>query len=438
MPILVQKLGGTSVADLESLCRVAVGLIASRRAGHGVVVVVSAMGDTTDRLYQLATGLCPDPPARELDLLFACGEQISSSLLAMAIRARGVEAVALTGPQSGIVTSRSHGNAEIVTVRCDRIRRELSRGRIVVVAGFQGRIEGGDEITTLGRGGSDTTAIALAAALEAGSCTIFSDVDGVYSADPRLVPGARRLDELSYEVMGALAWHGAQVLHVDAVEMAARHGVEILVRSSFGGPGSTRIGPLEPDTGAAAPGIPRIHGVAARKDLLAVSGGAPLNGGTVARRVAELAGSPRAVLSNEADPRAGDFRLWVAGVSEVRLRQLARELGRLRVRGGLGTVTAVGRGLEGWSERVPRGVLEPYLGCFASPCSASWVIETTRVDEGLRELHRRLIEPAPSSTTRHGAPLSEALPRKRHGGRPEQALHLEPAGLGLPSRETPP
>ena len=438
MPILVQKLGGTSVADLDSLRRVAARLIASRRAGHGVVVVVSAMGDTTDRLYQLATGLCPDPPARELDLLFACGEQISSSLLAMAIRARGAAAVALTGPQSGIVTSRSHGNAEILAVRCDRIRRELSRGRIVVVAGFQGRTEGGDEITTLGRGGSDTTAIALAAGLGAGTCTIYSDVDGVYSADPRLVPGARRLDELSYEVMGALAWHGAQVLHVDAVEMAARHGVEILVRSSSGSPGSTRIGPLEPGPDGSAPGTRRIHGVAARKDLLSLSGGPPQKDGTVAGRVAEVAGSPRAILSREADPRSGHFRLWVAGVSEVRLRRLAEELGRLRVRAGLGTVTAVGRGLEGWPEKALRSVLEPYLGCFASPCSASWVLETTRVDEGLRELHRRLIEPAPGSTTPRGAPFSKALSGRTHGGRRKQALRLESAGLGLPSRETPP
>ena len=198
MGILVQKYGGSSVADAVRMGRVAERVAAARRAGHAVVVVVSAMGDTTDELLGLARQVSANPPRRELDMLLTAGERISMALLSMALDARGVPAVSFTGSQSGIITNDAHANARIVEVRPYRVQDELERGRVVIVAGYQG-VSYKREVTTLGRGGSDTTAVALAAALDAEACEIYSDVDGVYSADPRVVPAARRLSELSYE-----------------------------------------------------------------------------------------------------------------------------------------------------------------------------------------------------------------------------------------------
>jgi aspartate kinase len=229
-PIVVQKYGGSSVADAERLGRVADRVAETARA-HRVVVVVSAMGKTTDELYELARAVSPAPPRRELDMLLSCGERVSMALLAMALERRGVEAISFTGSQSGIITNDRHSGARIIEVRPVRIEDELARGRVVIVAGFQG-MSYRREITTLGRGGSDTTAVALAAALGASWCEICSDVDGVYSADPRLVPGARRLPEVSYGEMAELALHGAKVLNAEAVAWAERAGIEILARAA--------------------------------------------------------------------------------------------------------------------------------------------------------------------------------------------------------------
>ena len=203
MPIVVQKYGGSSVADVQKMQKVADRIAATKSAGRDVVVVVSAMGDTTDDLLALAKQVCESPARRELDMLLSAGERISMALLSMALNARGVPAVSFTGSQSGIVTNDAHTNARIVEVRPFRVQDELAQGKVVIVAGYQG-VSYRRDITTLGRGGSDTTAVALAAALEA-DCEIYSDVEGVYTADPRVVPDARRLAELSYEEMQELS-----------------------------------------------------------------------------------------------------------------------------------------------------------------------------------------------------------------------------------------
>ncbi len=240
MALLVQKYGGTSVGSPERISAVADRIAETRRKGTGLVVVVSAMGDATDDLIDLAKKVTNRPHPREMDMLLTAGERISMALVAMAVNDRGLEAVSFTGSQSGIVTDTSHTRAKILEVKADRIKDELKKGRVVIVAGFQG-VSREREVTTLGRGGSDTTAVALAAALDAEACEIYTDVDGVYTADPRIVPGARKLPALSYDEMLELASLGAKVLHNRSVEIARRFGVPIVVRSSFNANEGTRI-----------------------------------------------------------------------------------------------------------------------------------------------------------------------------------------------------
>ncbi len=233
MALIVQKYGGSSVADAESIKRVAKRIVDTRRAGHDVVVAVSAMGDTTDELLDLASAVAPIPAPRELDMLLSSGERISMALLAMAIHSMGFEARSYTGIQAGMITDATHGAARIVDVDPTRLREALDEGAIVIVAGFQGFNPNSMDVTTLGRGGSDTTAVALAAALDADVCEIFSDVDGIFSADPRVVPQAKKLATIDAEEMLELAANGAKVLYMRAVEYARRHGVTIHARSSF-------------------------------------------------------------------------------------------------------------------------------------------------------------------------------------------------------------
>ena len=225
---------GSSVADVERIGFVADRVAATKETGRDVVVVVSAMGDTTDELLALARKVSASPSRRELDMLLSAGERISMALLSMALEERGVPAVSFTGSQSGIMTNDAHANARIVEVRPFRVQDELERGRVVIVAGYQG-VSYKREVTTLGRGGSDTTAVALAAALQAEACEIYSDVAGVFSADPRVVPGARRLAEISYEEMQELAEAGARVLNAQAVEFAKERGIAIYARATRGG-----------------------------------------------------------------------------------------------------------------------------------------------------------------------------------------------------------
>src|SRR5437762_5096167 len=232
MALVVQKFGGSSVADPDRIRAVADHIARTRRSGDDVIVVVSAMGKTTDELIRLAAEVSGTPAGREMDMLLTAGERISMALLCMALIDMEVPAVSFTGSQAGIVTDTTHGKAKILEVRADRLREALADGRIVVVAGFQG-VSTDRDVTTLGRGGSDTTAVALAAALKADACEIYTDVAGVYTADPRIVPEARRLAKVSYEEMLEMAATGGRALALRSVELARNHGVSVHVRSSF-------------------------------------------------------------------------------------------------------------------------------------------------------------------------------------------------------------
>ncbi|MBW4719728.1 aspartate kinase [Saccharothrix obliqua] len=246
MALVVQKYGGSSVESAERIKRVAERIVATRKAGNDVVVAVSAMGDTTDELLDLARQVSPVPPAREMDMLLTSGERISMSLLAMAIHSLGAQARSYTGSQAGVLTTSVHGKARIIDVTPSRIQDALDDGAIAIVAGFQGVSQDSKEITTLGRGGTDTTAVALAAALKADVCEIYTDVDGVFTADPRIVPNARRLKSITYEEMLEMAASGAKVLMLRCVEYARRYGVPVHVRSSFSNkPGTIVSGSVE-------------------------------------------------------------------------------------------------------------------------------------------------------------------------------------------------
>ncbi|HEX7601950.1 MAG TPA: aspartate kinase [Polyangiaceae bacterium] len=244
MTIIVQKYGGSSVADVEKLGQVADKVVATKREGHDVVVVVSAMGKTTDGLLALAKQVAKDPPRRELDMLVSTGERVSMALLAIAIQQRGCDAISFTGSQSGIITNDRHFDARIIEVRPHRIEDELAQGRIVIIAGYQG-MSYKREITTLGRGGSDTTAVAVAAALGAERCEIYSDVDGVYSADPRVVEGAKHLPEVDLSMLQELAEAGAKVLNAQAVEWARRAKITLHARKTADFPPAAGVEPKE-------------------------------------------------------------------------------------------------------------------------------------------------------------------------------------------------
>jgi aspartate kinase len=244
--LVVQKYGGSSVADADRIRRVAERIVEAKKQGNDVVVVVSAMGDTTDNLLDLAQQVCPAPPARELDMLLTAGERISNALVAMAIESLGAQARSFTGSQAGVITTGAHGKAKIIDVTPTRLQAALDEGLIVLVAGFQGVSQDTRDVTTLGRGGSDTTAVALAAALHADVCEIYTDVDGIFSADPRIVPKARRLDTVTFEEMLEMAACGAKVLMLRCVEYARRYNIPVHVRSSYSDkPGTIVTGSIE-------------------------------------------------------------------------------------------------------------------------------------------------------------------------------------------------
>ncbi|MGC4961076.1 aspartate kinase [Gordonia sp. DT218] len=246
MALVVQKYGGSSVATAERIRRVAERIVETKKQGNDVVVVVSAMGDTTDELLDLANQVCPAPPAREMDMLLTSGERISNALVAMAISSLGAQAQSFTGSQAGVITTGTHGAAKIIDVTPGRVRSALDDGKIVLVAGFQGVSQDTKDVTTLGRGGSDTTAVALAAALKADVCEIYTDVDGIYTADPRIVPNARHLQTVSFEEMLEMAACGAKVLMLRCVEYARRYNVPVHVRSSYSTkPGTMVAGSME-------------------------------------------------------------------------------------------------------------------------------------------------------------------------------------------------
>src|SRR5687767_10511529 len=268
MAIVVQKYGGSSVADVQKLRQVANRIMRTRQQGHGVVVVVSAMGDATDELLAMAKQVSPNPERRELDMLLTAGERISMALLSIAIRELGGDAISFTGSQSGIITNDRHVDARIIEIRPFRVQDELARGKIVVIAGFQG-VSYRREVTTLGRGGSDTTAVAMAAAINADYCEICSDVDGVYSADPRIVPDARRIGALSFEETQEMAEAGAKVLNAQAVEFAKEKGIAIYARATQGplpGPDPSSDGTVVRRSPPRMPGT--VVGVASERDVV--------------------------------------------------------------------------------------------------------------------------------------------------------------------------
>jgi len=386
MPAVVQKYGGSSVADVDKLKRVAAKVAARRRAGDDVCVVVSAMGDATDDLLKLAKQVSADPPRRELDMLLTAGERISMALLSIALQEQGVEAISFTGSQAGIITTDSHATARILEVRPTRVREELARGKVVIVAGFQG-VSARKEITTLGRGGSDTTAVAMAAALGA-DCEIYSDVAGVFTADPRVVPGARRQPELSYEEMQALAQAGAKVLNAQAVEFARTTGITIRARSTFGGDEETVV--------RAGLGVERIAGVAIEKELALVD----VPAADEARALALLAAA-HAPASRVEGP-AGRAVLAVAlenvhGFAPL-AEALRREIEGARVTAeGIGAVTVVGTGVAA-TPRVREALVAALarlgvapLALESSPLEVPVYAEARCLADAAREVHRLLI-----------------------------------------------
>jgi aspartate kinase len=381
MGVIVQKYGGSSVADAGRIQRVAERVAATRAQGHRLVVVVSAMGDTTDELLALARQVSKDPHRRELDMLLTAGERISMALLGMALQARDVPAVSFTGSQSGIITDGAHTNARILEVRPVRIFEELEKGRVVIVAGYQG-VSREKEITTLGRGGSDTTAVALAAALDAEVCEICSDVDGVYSADPRVVPAHRKLSELSHEEMQELAQGGARVLNAQAVEFARDRGITIHARSTFGAGTGTKIQ-------RSARRELRVAGVAQDTELLLVTGARDAVLPVLDRHGA----FPRELWSDGAALRALVPLENVHGLPA--LLQDLRALPGVEVEEGLAQVSVVGAGLGASREPLSRALQAIGIaprGVLVSPLRIALLVPRDSAGDCVRALHKEFIE----------------------------------------------
>jgi len=397
MSIVVQKYGGSSVADTQKLKRVAERVMQTRASGHAVVVVVSAMGDTTDNLLALAKTISPNPDRRELDMLLSAGERISMALLSMAIRELGGDAISFTGSQSGIITNDRHVDARIIEVRPYRVEDELARGKIVVVAGYQG-VSYRKEITTLGRGGSDTTAVAMAAALGAEWCEICSDVDGVYSADPRIVSQARRIPVLSYEESQELAESGAKVLNAQAVEFAKEKGISIYARattSPLPGEDPSADGTVVRKHGPRSPGS--VIGIASEKEVLMIQSR------DVDRLLTVLDdfGVPGKQLHVTGTGSEQDGLTMV--VSKENLHQAAKlqiALTTIPVRwnDSAAAVSIIGAGITASNQKVLRGskaLRELDVRCFGIATSSfrvTWLVDRTKVDEVVRLFHPMFIE----------------------------------------------
>jgi aspartate kinase len=390
--IWVQKYGGSSVADVEKIRKVAARVKARQEKGQALVVVVSAMGDTTDELLTLARRVSPDPPRRELDMLLTCGERISMALLSMALHELGVPAVSFTGSQSGIITDEQHSQARIVEVRPNRIREALAAGKVAIVAGYQG-VSRSREVTTLGRGGSDTTAVALAAALSAQACEIYSDVDGVFTADPRIVKDARQLEALSYEEMQALASSGAQVLNAQAVEFAREKGIEIHALSTHSPGNGTRVG------ASAAASSSGVVAVACERQVGALEWRGRLPEGLLS--LLEGAGARPRWIAGEV---VGDGRIIFAlqdvhgfDLLAVALREKLGE--QVQLRTDLGTVTLVGAGMLRDTRRVAQSLAmcsALKILCVSTHASAlelSLLVPSSGVPRLTETLHAELIRP---------------------------------------------
>lgn len=393
MPVIVQKYGGSSVADPDRIKGVAARIIETRKQGYDVVVVVSAMGKTTDSLLALARQVSPDPGRRELDMLLSVGERISVSLLSMAINDLGYSAISFTGSQSGIITDNSHINARIIEVRPVRLLEALAEGKIVIVAGYQG-VSRQKEITTLGRGGTDTSAIALAAALDAEYCEICSDVDGVYSADPREIPHATRINELNYGEMLDLSLAGAKVLNADAVDYARRHGIIIHAPATFQNTGYTRVSGEVPTSS-------RVVAVTVDRALV----GGELSPATPADVCGLMAffgewGVP--IKYTEVSSGGGGrvivwFRtLNVPDLGRLEQAAVARYGEQFRLRREIGTVTAVGSGLSEKPEalaqvlRAVESLGSEVVGAYQTPYGVTLLMPIAQLDAAQRLLHDQL------------------------------------------------
>lgn len=396
MALVVQKYGGSSLADEERIRRVAERIRRTKEAGSEVVVVVSAMGDTTDELIRLAHSVSENPDQRELDLLLSTGETVSATLVAMALQAMRCPVVSLTGAQLGIKTDRFHSRARIVDIRPDRVRAELRRGRCVIVTGFQGVTEEGD-ITTLGRGGSDTSAVALACALGAPSCQIYTDVDGVYTADPRVVPEARLLPEIAYEEMLELGQMGARVMHPRAVELGELYSLPIEVRSSFHERPGTVI-----HRGGAMEIRKRVRSVAYDTDVAKITiAGVPDRPGIARSVFAPLADAGINVdVIVQTVTRAGlaEISFSVARADFARALEITERVGqelgaKVEGRSNLAKVSIVGTGLQSSQGEAARmfGTLADHGinidTITTSDIRITCVIEESAVDEAVRALH---------------------------------------------------
>lgn len=407
MSIVVQKYGGSSVADADKLRQVAQRVMRTRQAGHDVVVVVSAMGDTTDDLLAMAKKVSANPDRRELDMLLSAGERISMALLSLAIRELGGDAISFTGSQSGIITNDRHIDARIIEVRPFRVLDELARGRIVVIAGYQG-VSYRKEVTTLGRGGSDTTAVALAAALEAEYCEICSDVDGVYSADPRVVPAAQRIGTLSYAETQEMAEAGARVLNAQAVEFAKEKGIAIYARatrSPLPGADPSADGTVVRKHSPRLPGT--VVGIASERDVVMLDLTTEAPGGNVS------GGAETATLLDLLDQRhVAGKQLHVFGDrttlvisrenlhDEPRLRgSLDRQFGNhVRLVDGLAAVSVVGAGINSSYANVRRGgdalaaADIAASGISTSSFRITWMVPREMTEDAVRRLHHVFIE----------------------------------------------
>ncbi len=397
-PLVVLKYGGSSVADADRIGRVADRVAKARKDGSDVVVVVSAMGDATDRLIALANSVSPEPPPREMDMLLSTGEQVSIALLSMALRERGVEAVSLTGAQVGIITDRTHRRARIRRIDREKVMSHLRAGRVVVAAGFQGREIGGD-VTTLGRGGSDTTAVAVAAALRADRCEIHTDVEGVFTGDPRVVPGARLIRRISYDEMLEMADQGARVLQLRAVEVARRYGVRLTVRSSFGDDPGTEVGGGDEVEEVVVRAV--THSCDEIKLVLEAVPDVPGVAARVFRALATARVKVDMILQGMHREGHNDIAFTVAGQDLDDARRvcqgLAGELGARRVveDAGIAKVSVIGAGIS-QDAGVAASVFEALAGeginidmISTSPLRISCVISRDRATEAVQALHRR-------------------------------------------------
>jgi aspartate kinase len=390
-PIVVQKYGGSSVATTEKLARVAKLVVEKKQAGFDVVVVVSAMGDTTDELLEKAKAISREPDRRELDMLLSAGERISMALLAMAIRECGFEAVSLTGSQSGIITTASHANARIVEVRPFRVEDELELGKIVIVAGYQG-VSYRRDITTLGRGGSDTTAVALAAALEAIACEIYSDVDGVYTTDPRVAPNAAKLEAIGYEEMQELAANGAKVLNAQAVEFAKQRGIAIYAKKTGSADAGTVI---RRDVPKASSGV---RGIAHETEIATIaSSAASLSALKPMLEELEAIGAhPKQVVCSETGAFSAVLALDDIHNEPSVEKLVTRYLGPLAYRRGKGAVSLIGEGITRTSSVLVKALDSlsseriEVLGISTSSFRVTFLVASSDVAAAVKRLHTDL------------------------------------------------